>query len=150
MSDTIPLPAKMGIMLVSPEEKGERRGHHPAGVGISHPVPGHIATNTGVDAHSSARVRAVSARAWPMRASTCHASLEEAAKIEKVLLRSKGPMLSPRKPIPLADLGLTRSNPIVCLKKNHRARCITRCPSIRAIGEEDTAVARFDIAAARF
>ena len=77
----------------------------------------------------------------------CYASLEKAAEVEEALKRAQE---WPRSPIFVAERGPTRSNPIVCEKESLcllevcqlGARCITRCPSIRAFGEEDTAAAR--------
>lgn len=81
----------------------------------------------------------------------CYASLEEAAKVEKVLqgFRKRRPL--PDSINPLDSLGLTKTGSIACSKFSLcllqvcqlGARCITRCPSIRAFGEEDTAAARF-------
>ena len=77
----------------------------------------------------------------------CYASLEEAARVEGIVQRAFGP----RNFISLAEQGLAQSVPIVCQRETPcllqvcdlGARCITRCPSIRAVGEEDTAAARF-------
>jgi len=78
----------------------------------------------------------------------CYASLEKAAEVQEALKRAQE---WPRSTISVAERGLTRSNPIVCEKESLcllqvcqlGARCITRCPSIRAVGEDDTAAARF-------
>ena len=78
----------------------------------------------------------------------CYASLEEAVKAEEVWLR-QGWMM-PTRP-PFAEMGLVRSNPVACIKYclcllqvcQLGARCITRCPSVRVIGQEDTACVRW-------